>query len=444
MIDPTIPSMITAFFQTFITDQLCELYDMLLEGDLRQVEQLVSKYSIEFHTMVMKAMLPAAAKFFSQDHAALGAVKCVMRPHKIRIATGCQIKVSSAYYKVAGNEAEVSRRLLLDHWQMIDSFSPLLYDRIGYMSMLAPSYELAREGLTKFGMDVCLSSVQKITYRVAERCDELGHENLIVEPGYDLADKTVVVSIDGGRSRVREYINEINEQGRACYNTPWREPKLFVFDVLIENGRPDRHELPIYSCQFKEENVLHLLERYLVKLDIKKAKHVQLIADGAPWIWNRIPELLRDVGVREKQLTQTLDFYHATQYTHNLVEAMPKRIGKKARKMLLNNFLERMKAGETSQILGKLINVHKRPNHLVKRWIRYLEKHGSKMQFTDYEANGLMRGSGIIESAIRHIINFRFKNASTFWLPANVEKLYFLCAALVTGRWNIVMDNIAK
>ena len=55
-----------------------------------------------------------------------------------------------------------------------------------------------------------------------------------------------------------------------------------------------------------------------------------------------------------------------------------------------------------------------------------------------------MRGSGIIESAIRRIINLRFKNASTFWLADNVEKLYFLRAALVAGRWNIVMDNIAK
>jgi hypothetical protein len=66
------------------------------------------------------------------------------------------------------------------------------------------------------------------------------------------------------------------------------------------------------------------------------------------------------------------------------------------------------------------------------------------MQYADYESNGLMRGSGIVESAIRRIINLRFKNASTFWLPENVEKLYFLRAALVAGRWNIVMDNIAK
>ncbi len=93
-----------------------------------------------------------------------------------------------------------------------------------------------------------------------------------------------------------------------------QEPKLFVIDVLDENGRPDQQELPIYGCQFNEEDVLHLLERYLIKLDIKRAKHVQLVADGAPWIWNRVPKLLRNVGVRENQLTQTLDFYHATQY----------------------------------------------------------------------------------------------------------------------------------
>ena len=214
--------------------------------------------------------------------------------------------------------------------------------------------------------------------------------------------------------------------------------------MLDENGLPDRQELPIYGCQFKEEDVLHLLKRYLIKVDIKKAKHVQLIADGGPWIWNRVPELLRDVGVREKQLTQTLDFYHVTQNIHKLVEAMPKRIVKKAHNRLLNDILEQMKAGDTTYVLAKLRAIFKRPGSLVKRWIGYLDKHTSRMQYIDYEVNGLMRGSRIIESAIRRIINLRFKNASTFWLTENVEKLYFLRAALVAGRWNIVKDNIAK
>ena len=217
MIDPSIPSKVTAFFQTFITDQLCEMYDILLQGDLRQVEHLLVTHSMEFHTMLMKAMLPAAAKSFSQHHEAPRGVRCVIRPHRIRIATGHQVELLSPYHKVTISESEMSSQPLLEDWRAIDSYSPLLYDRIGYMSMLASSYELAHEGITKFGMDLCLSSVQKITHRLAERCDELGHENLSVEPDYDLEDKTVVVSIDGGRSRVREYTDKLNEYGRAKY-----------------------------------------------------------------------------------------------------------------------------------------------------------------------------------------------------------------------------------
>jgi len=79
------------------------------------------------------------------------------------------------------------------------------------------------------------------------------------------------------------------------------------------------------------------------------------------------------------------------------------------------------------------------PGDQVKQWITYLDKHTNRMQYADYQNNGLMRGSGIIESAIRRIINLRFKNTSTFWLRDNVEKLYFLRAALVAKRWDIVM-----
>ncbi len=444
MIDPTIVTKIAAFLQTSIVDFLPDLYELLLNGQLREVEQLLADRTVDLHSEVMEALLPAAARSFSRNHQVPQGVKTTIRSHRIRIATGRQVEVSSPYYKIQGENDNFSRRPLFDHWQTIDSFSPLLYDRVGYMAMLAPSYDLAHQGVTKFGMDICLSSVQKITDRLAERCEELGHENLIIEPRYDVEGKTIIISIDGGRTRMREYTGQLNKNGQATYQTPWREPKLFVIDVLDKDGRPDRHELPIYGCQFKEEDVVKLLERYLKKLDIQKAERVQLIADGAPWIWNRLPLLLHDAGVEKQRLIQTLDFYHATQYVHSLVEAMPKRIGKKERKRHLKESLEQVKRGQINPLVEKLKSIFLRASALVKRWIDYLDKHASRMQYTDYESNGLMRGSGIIESAIRRIINLRFKNASTFWLQENVEKLYFLRAALVAGRWDVVMGNLNK
>lgn len=444
MLNPTIATKIFDFFQTSTIEVLEDLFAQLVKGDLRRAEQQLSDLCVNMHSRIMALLLPAAAKTFSRTHQAPKGVKSTVRPHHIRIATGQQVEVSSPYYKVCCEAAGQSRRPLLDHWQTIDGYSPLLYDRVGFMAMLSPSYDLAHQGLTKFGSKICLSSVQKITDRLAQRCDELGHENLIMEPGYNVEGKTIVISIDGGRSRMREYTGQVNENGQATYQTPWREPKLFVIDVLDQDGQPDRHELPIYGCQFKEEDVLDLLERYLKKLNIQQAERVQLIADGAPWIWNRLPPLLHDLGVQDQQVIQTLDLYHATQYVHSLVQAMPKRVGKKEQKQLLNQFLEQLKMGQTASIVGKLKSIFKRPSDLVKRWIAYLDKHTPRMQYADYKVSGLMRGSGIIESAIRRVINLRFKNASTFWLQENVEKLYFLRAALVAGRWDIVMENIAK
>lgn len=53
-----------------------------------------------------------------------------------------------------------------------------------------------------------------------------------------------------------------------------------------------------------------------------------------------------------------------------------------------------------------------------------------------------MRGSGIVESAIRRVINLRFKNASTFWDEKTVEKMYFLRGALLSKKWDILMSNL--
>jgi hypothetical protein len=42
------------------------------------------------------------------------------------------------------------------------------------------------------------------------------------------------------------------------------------------------------------------------------------------------------------------------------------------------------------------------------------------------------------------VINLRFKNSSTFWLAENLEKLYFLRCAMLSGRWNTVIKNLAN
>ena len=66
------------------------------------------------------------------------------------------------------------------------------------------------------------------------------------------------------------------------------------------------------------------------------------------------------------------------------------------------------------------------------------------MYYADYEEDKLLCGSGIIESAVRRVINLRYKNTSTLWDMATVEKLYFLRGAVLSKRWDVVMQNLIK
>jgi len=254
----------------------------------------------------------------------------------------------------------------------------------------------------------------------------------------------VVLAIDGGRTRTRTYEGELNQAGNQTYQTAWCEPKLFVIDVLDEQGQADRYELPIYGCRFKDTEVLELLERYLNKLEITKAEQVQILADGAPWIWNQVRGLSLRLGLEPGRLVETLDYYHASQYVHNLVDDMPNRIGKKQRAGYLKRFKDWLWQGHAGKIIEECRQVYKRPTKVVRQWLDYLDKHQDKTQYALYQENKLMCGSGIIESGIRRIINLRFKNASTFWDKATVEKIYFLRAALLSKRWDLVIQNLSN
>jgi len=48
-------------------------------------------------------------------------------------------------------------------------------------------------------------------------------------------------------------------------------------------------------------------------------------------------------------------------------------------------------------------------------------------------------GSGIVESAVRRVLNLRFKSASTCWRTDHLEPLLYLRAIAKSGRWDDFM-----
>src|SRR5438552_14843975 len=64
------------------------------------------------------------------------------------------------------------------------------------------------------------------------------------------------------------------------------------------------------------------------------------------------------------------------------------------------------------------------------------------MRYVTLEAHKLPIGSGQIESAVRRVVNLRFKAPGSFWTETTVSGLMHLRAAFKAGRWDEVMIGV--
>ena len=83
-------------------------------------------------------------------------------------------------------------------------------------------------------------------------------------------------------------------------------------------------------------------------------------------------------------------------------------------------------------------------NKTIKKELKYFNNHNHRCQYCYFKEEKLLCGSGIIESAIRKIINLRFKAPYLFWYENNTEKLIFLRATFLSRRWKRMINNYIK
>lgn len=436
------------FVEKVIIKSINDSVELLHEGDLYSFEKQVNDLVMKFHEFLMEKILCKIGKQIAkklkkeyEKSSEFGNIK--KRKMTIRLSTGKRIKLLNWYLGKVPKNWKGTRHVLGIHWKIFNQGSPLLYDKVSYCVALGPSYDVANQTLSKFGVNISLSSVRDISNRFAKYCYKQGEENILLRKEETVKEKIVIISVDGGRTNTRKNKEELNKYGNIAYIAKWKEPKLFVIDIIDkETGKLDSKALPIYGTRFGKNDMTKLLKKYLKKLNIQDAEAVQIIADGAKWIWNKVPSEVQNSGVTEEKIIETLDYYHAVNYVNKLVEHMPSKLTEQDKLEHLKNFKKWLWEGQSDKIVTACQTIYKRKSKLVKRWIKYLSKHQPRTQYADFEESNLMCGSGIVESAIRRIINLRFKNASTFWKIGQVEKLYFLRGALLSKRWDLVFNNI--
>ena len=208
---------------------------------------------------------------------------------------------------------------------------------------------------------------------------------------------------------------------------------MFTLYVIDEDGNIVKEIAPfVDGTTGKVTEFMALPEQYLVRLGIEKASEVVLLGDGAPWIWDRIPKLIRSVGGNELKFTEIIDWTHAKQ---NLTKAFETLSAKKQAKVDFEYFKNLLFSGQISKIVAEVKQLLKvrASSKIIKKLKSYFISNSCRMQYEKSRAMKLPIGSGVIESAIRRVVNMRLKSPGSFWkldfaeimLHVRAQVLYF-------------------
>ena len=159
---------------------------------------------------------------------------------------------------------------------------------------------------------------------------------------------------------------------------------------------------------------------------LEQAKTVVFVGDGAPWLWQSAEELF-------PAAIQILDWYHASSYVRRTAQALYPA-DEALRSQWAEAQLTALWQSRTSAVIARL-EALAADCTAAREALGYFTTNQTRMDYVRYRSLDLQVGSGAIESACKHVIQVRIKQAGMRWCVRNVRTMGKLRARLKSGRW---------
>ena len=234
------------------------------------------------------------------------------------------------------------------------------------------------------------------------------------------------------------------DAGKVNTDTGWRDVKVAVFSKRAA-GEPiglddwDQRELPtpeVRTVVAAIEEVEHFTGRVRAeadRLNVTTTPDVTVLADGAEWIWNLSADVV-------PQATGVLDAFHALEHVSDAVKAVWGEGTTEATERIASGRVALLGAGKSGieQWIGTRFGelpVGASGEPLI-RLAAYLLKHPTRLGYAARLAGGRSIGSGLVEGAVKQLVNRRLKQTGAKWCVAHVGPLVELAAVVETPDWN--------
>lgn len=380
------------------------------------------------------------------------------RKVSVRLLSGDSVEVTTPYARVDRSGKPGRRRgrgrhgaegsgsyPVLAQLGVVERASPALASEVAWTSAALGSLAEAQGALASRGVALHVNTVRLLAQRFADAglADRLEMTPL-ADPA-PLAGKRVVVAIDGGRLRTRvpKRGRPRKETGRHGYEAVWREPKLLAVYTLDERGKKDDAFTFYEATLATYDDAVALFARWLGRLGIAEAREVIFAADGSTHVWDRVPKIADAIGLPKERLRYVVDFWHAIQHAHEAATLLP-ALTPHERSLRARAFRKLLKAGKPEEVAAEIARAASSRRGEAKTALEnhaaYFRDNAERMRYDRFREDGLPLGTGVVESAIRRVVNLRMKGPGIFWSEENAERMLLLRSRLKAGRWRDLED----
>ena len=160
-------------------------------------------------------------------------------------------------------------------------------------------------------------------------------------------------------------------------------------------------------------------------------QEVVVIGDGAPWIWNLASEHFPGA-------TEIVDYMHAKTHLYETAKHAFGEDDREAIKTWVETTETPLYNGETAKVVSRIRALETQnpaTAESLEREVGYFQKHSNRMQYHTFSEKGYQIGSGVIESACKHVVAERCKQAGMRWSKSGINAILFWRCLLKNDAW---------